>query len=315
MKSSKHEQQMVVDYLASQRVSETVVHLEKMQSHRVAATKYEIWNVHTDEERYWVITPPMNFYVQDMFPETDIALTFHIGLMHRVFAQERQMPRPTETTRYATILRRMEQAKEALDKANEAEDFQAIGVRCRECLIMLVKELANIAELPPGITPPQEANFKSWIDLLINTVARGKSNERIRSYMKSGANETWEISNWLTHAANATLHDAWFVFEATDYLLATVFMAVARFEQQHPDRCPNCGSYSIAANNILDDENRVMEFSSCNVCNWESEHKQVTETGKPRRGRRRKANSPCIIIRVPIRSEQPPRSTLRSRKL
>jgi hypothetical protein len=312
MRSSKHEQQMIVDYMASQRVDETIVHLEKIHVHRVGTTKYAIWNVQTDAERYWVITPPTNFYVQAMFPETDIALSFHIGLMHRVMARGGRLPRASETTRFAVVLRRMDQAIEALEEAEEAEDFQAVGIRCRECLIAFIKETSDIPELPAGTTPPKEADFKSWIELLINTIASGKSNERRRAYMKGVANETWELTNWLTHGANSTAYDASLVIDATDWLLWTIFMAIGRFEEDHPQRCLKCRSYNVISNSIVEDGNKVVAFQSCSVCGWESEHQEVTDVATTKPRRRRKPSSRHIIIEVPIRSEQPPPPSYRN---
>ena len=52
--------------------------------------RHDIWDVHTDVDRWWVITEPMNLYSQDQFPNMDLALSFHVGLCLRIPRSERQ---------------------------------------------------------------------------------------------------------------------------------------------------------------------------------------------------------------------------------
>ena len=96
--------------------------------------------------------------------------------------------------------RRWEQAAETLDMAEEAEDFQAVGVKCRECLIQFIRSLAKPDMVPPGEAAPQRGNFLSWSELIANTVAGGPSAERIRGHLKAIAKSAWELAAWLTHA-------------------------------------------------------------------------------------------------------------------
>lgn len=58
---------------------------------------YEMWDVTTDQDRWWVITNPTNLYSQQHFPSLDYTLSFHIGLMARVVAAR---ARPIGTTRH-----------------------------------------------------------------------------------------------------------------------------------------------------------------------------------------------------------------------
>src|SRR5215204_4009334 len=115
MRSSERERQHVVDYMAMQAGDETVELLEKVYSERVMGQKRDIWNVHTNAGRYWVITNPTNWYDQEQFPHMDIALTFHIGLMMRVLEHSPDRPSPERASRFADPLRRLEQAAEALN--------------------------------------------------------------------------------------------------------------------------------------------------------------------------------------------------------
>lgn len=142
--------------------------------------------------------------------------------------------------------RRWEQAVEALTTAQEAEDFQAVGVRLREGLVSFAAEIAADDLVPPGTDAPKGADVVGWTNLLANTVAAGTGAERLRSYLKKLTRETWDYVNWLTHAKNARNYDAEIGTAAVSHLLATITAARLRWAQQGHSRCDECGSYSMA---------------------------------------------------------------------
>lgn len=79
------------------------------------------------------------------------------------------------------------------DSGDEAETFQSVGVRVRECLVSVVGETRDDDLVPDGQTPPKASDFKGWTDLLVNRLAAGESAARPRSYLKKKlAVETWE---------------------------------------------------------------------------------------------------------------------------
>jgi hypothetical protein len=129
---------------------ERVTYLEKIRTENVFGTDYDCWNVRTDKERYWVITNPTNLYSQELFPSLDYTLSFHIGVMARVQAQRKGASTERVGDRLATAFRRWEQAAEALDASKESEEVQAVGMRCRECLIAFVRSLADPKMVPEG---------------------------------------------------------------------------------------------------------------------------------------------------------------------
>jgi hypothetical protein len=80
LNANDDERQAIVDYLASQASDERVGLLQKVFTERLHDITYDIWDVHTEKERWWVITNPTNLYLQSQFPNMDLALTFHVGL-------------------------------------------------------------------------------------------------------------------------------------------------------------------------------------------------------------------------------------------
>jgi hypothetical protein len=311
------ERQQVVDYLASQAPDELVEHLEKVKSERVLGRWIDAWDVHTNQHRWWVITAPTNLYLQSQFPSLEIALAFHVGLMARVGERQDRTARPEQAARFAKAWRAWEQAGEALAEADEAEEFQAVGMRCRQSLLAFVNEAASLA--PPAVKAlPKAGDFVGWSDLLADTIAAGSSAERKRGYLKSIAKSTWELVNWLTHAGNASQFDAHFSYVATEHALSSWSVALMRFEFGVPDRCPKCSSFKLVTYSQPDKSGYVQHFTTCGACGWKNRvHGRVATVPAPaaRRTRRTEEDGgPCVFIEVPLRGPEPPKPTQARRR-
>lgn len=315
MRSSQRERQEIVDYIASQAKDETVENLEKVFSERVAGRKYSIWNVHTESGRYWVITNPTNWYSQGQFPHMDIVLTFHVGLMLRVLERSPHRPPPERVKRFVEPMRRLEQASEALSRAEEADEFQAIGMRCRESLIAFVQEASSVVAISKDVESPKASDYVGWSNLIADTIASGGSAERRRGYLKGTAKVTWEFVNWLTHAAHATVFDADFAIDATGWIITSFTFALIRHEHSHPDSCPRCASnklFTVYRANPDDPEKGELQLTVCDVCGWESEPVPMAYEKPRRRPRKRKPinTDDCITVEVPLRGPKPPKPSI-----
>ena len=306
------ERQQIVDYLASQAPDELVEHLEKIKSERVLGRWIDAWDVHTNQNRWWVITAPTNLYLQSQFPSLEIALSLHVGLMARVGERQDRTARPEQAARFAKAWRAWEQAGEALAEADEAEDFQAIGMRCRQSLLAFVNEAASLA-LPSVKALPKAGDFVGWSDLLADTITAGSSAERKRGYLKSIARSTWELVNWLTHAGGASQFDAHFSYVATEHALSSWSVALMRFEFGVPDRCPKCSSYKLVTYSRPDKSGDVRHFTTCDACGWRSRaHGPVATVRAPGPSRTRRTEedgAPCVFVEVPLRCPEPPKRT------
>ncbi|CAG4884702.1 conserved protein of unknown function [Georgfuchsia toluolica] len=269
-----HQRQEIAEYVEWQvnKGAETtykVVHLERLKSEVVFGTEHVVWDVHTDEPgRWWVITGPTNLYSQHEFPSLDYTLSFHVGVTARVAARSAKSAPPSRGDRLRSTWRRWETATDAIDLARESEDFQAVGMRCRETLISLAKSLQKGITVPQGTEPPKAADFVGWSALIAQHFALGSRNEHIRSYIKITAKETWQLVNWLTHTSKAALHEAHLALEATSNLLGMVSLMVMHAEAGSPEACPTCGSYRIVAIYEPDLERDPPYVSLCESCGW-----------------------------------------------
>jgi hypothetical protein len=258
----------IKDYVESQARNEKVQHAEKVNSEHVVGHDYDCWDVHTNRDRYWVITSPSNLYSQRFFPGLDFTLSFHIGVTARIMALQRGAPSPSHKSRFTPVWRRWEEAAESYDTAEEAEDFQAVGMKCRESLIQFVRSLAKPGMVPEGGEAPKRADVVGWSELIANTIAGGAGNDYIRGHLKAIAKSAWQLANWLTHANGATRSDAEFVLDATHNVIAAFGTAVMRHESGSPERCPECGSYSIEVGFNPDLMPRPY-VSECGKCGWQ----------------------------------------------
>lgn len=266
LKRLDHEERAIRQYVEIQARGERVTHLEKIATERIGRQRFDAWDVHTGQDRYWVITSPTNLYSQKEFPSLDYTISFHVGLTARVAALQSPPTDESQQHRFAPAWRRWRQAAEALDQADEVEDFQAVGMRCRECLLDLVRSVADPRMVPAGTTPPKRADFAGWAELIVNAVAQGPSAERARHYLKMTAEATWALVNWLTHATNAMWLDGQMAVDATANVLNTYGFSIMRREADAPSQCPRCRSHRLSFD--FQPRREPPYVTVCNSCGW-----------------------------------------------
>lgn len=116
LKATKKERDHVVSYVSGQAPDETVELAQKVYSEQVLTFRHDIWDVHTNVARWWVLTNPMNLYRQDQFPNMDLALTFHVGLCIRIPRSEHQSIADLPVEPLLSCWRTLEEAGEALSR-------------------------------------------------------------------------------------------------------------------------------------------------------------------------------------------------------
>ncbi len=272
MKSPEHQKRNVSEYVELEADGEKVKRAEKVSSEKNFGTTHDVWDVETDKDRYWVITDPTNLYSHTDFPSMDMALSFHIGLMNRMSARQRSNATEEDIWRTPKTWRQWEQAHEALDDAEEAEDFQAVGVRCREVLLTLVDELATHELIKDSAPEIKRGDVKAQLGATYDLLANGNAMRKIRAHLKSSADSTWELVGWLTHNKNAVVDDAKYVMDATEQLMLNTLSIVVRHEKPAPERCPKCKSYRV----VSDFRSELMDkvdhpyVELCEACGWEA---------------------------------------------
>lgn len=268
-------------YVTGQTHGEKVAHLERMVIEAVFDQTLEGWNVWTDKDQYWVITNPTNLYSQKLFPSLDYTITFHVGLAARMASRGARTATRSQRQRLAEAARKWEQAAEAFSVAKEAEEFQTVGMRCRECLVSLVKAIASPDMVPDGEERPKAADFIHWSEMISNHIAKGAGSEYVRAYTKNTAKTTWQLVSWLTHTSSAIRYDAQLALDATQSVLAAYSTALFRYEGNAPDKCPRCNSFRLDSiyEPVADSDQEY--FTLCESCGWND----IPEPPKPAKSR------------------------------
>lgn len=266
----EHELRRIRDYVDSQSPSEDKAGLvQKIGSRRVMGRVHDIYDVHCETSRWWVVTEPTNLYDQDAFPEYEQAFIFHLGLGVFLAERSRREMDPEHEEHVTGAWRRFRQALDAMDSASEAEDFQAVGIKCRDTLIALAKDHADEEWIGDLEDRPKAADFKGWGNIFAERLAEG----RLRSYLKAMVDRTWDLTVWLQHYSDATPVDADIVLEATAQLLGVMSKLMRRREHGDPERCPTCSSYRLDEDleMVEDPEPGFFESIVCGACGWRSE--------------------------------------------
>lgn len=264
-----HSEQDISNYVEGQAHDEVVQHVEKVKQEVVLSATYEIWDVTTDKDRWWVITNLTNLYSQKHFPSLDYTLSFHIGLMMRL----RSRPigaSSEEPTPFDEVFRRQEQAKNRHDSAVESEDYQAVGMQLRECLLSLVVALRRRVQINPDIERPQDANFVAWSALLMDELCGGNSNRELRQYLKNTAKATWQLVNSLTHDRSANKTALSIAIYACDTAVGHFVQILERERTDRTDQCPLCNSRNIRTHFDIAIEPDGDYYMTCGACDWSS---------------------------------------------
>lgn len=230
VKAGDDEASSIRSYVEWQARDETVKHLEKVASESIFGQQMDAWDVRTNKNRWWVITTPTNLYSQKLFPSLDYTLSFHVGVTTRLMQSEMSEEQKQAHDHINQLWNKLARARATLFSAKKAEDFQSVGMKCRECLSSLAQCLAQAEMVPEGQEAPQLGNFIDWCELITNHIAAGSSNERLRSYLKTVSRSTWQLANWLTHAQHAGRFDGSIATDATENVLESFIAAWAKHE-------------------------------------------------------------------------------------
>ena len=271
------EERGIRDYVASQTPPESgeqITLVQKVGRRRVAGRSHDLYDVWMSSgQRWWVITDMTNLYSQQDFKSLDQVFTYHVGLNIVLQEQFRVEPDKEEAEQVGKPWRRYAGAVDAMVAAEEAEDFQAVGIRCREVLLALVREYmdADWVQVQED-ERPQKANAKAWFGIFANSLT---ANSKPRAYLKALADNTWDLTVWLQHYVNASELDAEVVLGATQGLLRSFTLLRLRHEQPEVERCPNCDSYQVVeeSSELVEREGHfgTMLHDECVICGWKSE--------------------------------------------
>jgi len=215
-----------------------------------------VWNVKTENEAYWVVeveNAPMNLYTQrEHYFSADEAYSFHMGITQRLTKKHQDDFKhiideiPLDIGHLKSISRKLNMASEKLSIDLEPEEFQSIGLLCRESLIDLSKILC---ERNPELIMEKglkKSDFKGVANAFIEFYIPGNQNSDLRNYSRKLVDSAWSYNSMVVHSQNKKYPDAKIALlftSSTISLLENLFFKHIGFDQELP--CPECGSLQM----------------------------------------------------------------------
>jgi hypothetical protein len=310
LSATQKEIEHVTAYMQSQAPDLAVEFVQKVYSENVLHVRHDVWDVHTNVDRWWVITEPMNLYAQEQFPNMDLALTFHVGLCLRIPRSDRQKLSEIPAEPFAECLRGLQEASEALTHAQEVSDYQSIGVRCREAMLAFVNVAQAVMPWTETEEPPKKADLKAWADHICSVALVGDSHKNRRHLLKTSLESAWEFVNWLTHTKSSHWHDAEAAVAVTDNAIGVCISAVIRHVRGVPEQCPACGSQRLSPQRGYHQDSPEVEWErpTCDKCGWAGEPVPIDDVLEPRRKSHSAApEGECVIPTTALRQLKRPK--------
>ena len=303
--ATEQEIEHVSGYMRTEAPDLTVTFLQKVYAENVLHVRHEVWDVHTNVDRWWVITQPTNLYSQDQFPNMDLALTFHVGLCLRVPRSERQQLSELPVEPLAECFRFLREASDALEQASEVSDYQAVGVRCREALLAFIGAAQVGIPWTSGGPEPKKADLKAWADHICSVAMSGATQEYRRHLFRTLLESAWKFANWLTHTKSSNWYDAEAALAVTESALGIASSAVIRHIRDVPEHCPACGSQRLAPERGYHTSLPDIEWErpTCVKCGWTGTPVAISAVPQSpdQRPSRPPPDSECVIPTVPLR--------------
>jgi hypothetical protein len=148
-------------------------------------------------------------------------------LLDQISAGERKasVERIVEPTGWERVDRALEKALKGFDAAQNEEDFQGIGLLCREVIISLGQAVYDpLIHKPSDGVNPSITDANRMLDGFIGHSVKGASNEALRKYAKAALGLAVELQ----HRRTAQYRDAALCMEATTSLVNIIAIVSGR---------------------------------------------------------------------------------------
>lgn len=129
-----------------------------------------------------------------------------------------------EIPQWQKVYRSLDEARDRLDEASTEEQFQAVGIICRETLISLAQIVYDPVKHASKGVSPSETDAKRMLDAFLSHELPGDSNEATRRQAKTAL----DSANSLQHRRTAEYRDAALCIEATTSVVNIVALLSGR---------------------------------------------------------------------------------------
>jgi len=130
-----------------------------------------------------------------------------------------------EPTGWARVDRGLGEIRRQLEQAKTEEQFQAVGLHCREVIISLAQQVYDPEKYPTldGVKA-SETDAKRMLDAYLAVELAGGPNEQARKHARASL----DLANQLQHRRTAIFREAAMCAEATTALVNVVSIVAGR---------------------------------------------------------------------------------------
>jgi hypothetical protein len=134
-----------------------------------------------------------------------------------------------QPTGWQRVDRAVGEARDRLAAAENEEQFQAVGLLCREILISLAQAV-YVRERHPALngTEPSSTDAKRMLEAYIATELADSANEEVRRHARSAL----DLANALQHRRTATFRETAMCVEATTTIINVIAIVAGRRDPQ-----------------------------------------------------------------------------------
>jgi hypothetical protein len=125
------------------------------------------------------------------------------------------------------VERSLGEAKEKLEQATAEEQFQGVGLLCREILISLAQVVYDPSLHPPDDGPqPSKTDAKGMLGAYLKYELQGATHEGARKFIRAA----FDLTNELQHRRTASFRDAALCIEATNAVVRAIDLVSGHLE-------------------------------------------------------------------------------------
>lgn len=181
--------------------------------------------------------------------------------------------------RYPEVHEKLLSALDELSNADSAEDYQDVGLRCRDAIILFADAIYSPDFVAEGEDPPKDGDAKTRIELTLKHFGRLAGTDTLRDLVRS----CWAYSMRVQHNIGSTSDDAQRAALLTTVTIIELAILVeeatkntAWMEQYGVYKCPTCGSSDLYEDTVVDDFDASgfprwhRDYLSCRQCPWSS---------------------------------------------
>lgn len=177
--------------------------------------------------------------------------------------------------RYPEVHEKLLSALAELSDADSTEDYQDVGLRCRDAIILFADSVYSPDFVPEGSDAPKDGDAKGRVQLTLRHFGRLAGSDELHDLLKS----CWAYNMRLQHNQESTTEDAQRAALLTTVAITELANLIEEatkntkwMEKYGVYKCPVCGSTELEEDVVADVDSHGTPSGTtlfgCSKCHW-----------------------------------------------